>query len=124
MFRIHRKQQKYTSKSSLNICVVKITQGGAVAAPVAGQILGEVLPYLELKEDNEETKVNTEVVIVPDIKYKTLEEAEKILKESGLEIKYETGEEKIDKKEKIISSQIPSSGISINAGSTVFVTFE
>lgn len=99
-------------------------QGGAVAAPVAGQILGEVLPYLELKEDNEETKVNTEVVIVPDIKYKTLEEAEKILKESGLEIKYETGEEKIDKKEKIISSQIPSSGISINSGSRVEVTLD
>ena len=47
-------------------------QGGAVAAPVAGQILGEVLPYLELKEDSEETKVSNESVIVPDIKYKRL----------------------------------------------------
>ena len=99
-------------------------QGGAVAAPVAGQILGEVLPYLELKEDNEETKVNTEVVTVPNIKYKTAKEAEDILKESGLKIKYEISEENINKKEKIISSQIPSSGISINAGSTVFVTLE
>ena len=99
-------------------------QGGAVAAPVAGQILGEVLPYLELKEDNDETKVKSSIVTVPDIKYKTLEEAEKILKENGLEIKYEINEEKIDKKEKIISSQIPSSGISINSGSTVTVTLE
>lgn len=99
-------------------------QGGAVAAPVAGQILGEVLPYLELKEDNEETKVNTQVVKVPDIKYKTLKEAEEILKENELKIKYKTDEEKINKEEKIISSQIPSSGISINVDSTITVTFE
>lgn len=106
------------------ICVVIIIQGGAVAAPVAGQILGEVLPYLELKEDNEETKESKEIVVVPDIKYKTLEDAEKILKESGLNIKYETNEEKINKKEKVISSQVPSGGISINSGSTVLVTLE
>ena len=124
MFRIYRKQQKCASKSSLNICVVKIIQGGAVAAPVAGQILGEVLHYLELKEDNEETKVNTEVVTVPDIKYKTLKEAEQMLKECGLKIKYEINEDKTNKEEKIISSQIPSSGISINAGSTVSVTLQ
>lgn len=99
-------------------------QGGAVAAPVAGQVLGEVLPYLELKEDNEKTKKDLAVVTVPDIKYKTLEEAEKILKESGLNIKYETGEEKIDKKKKVITSQIPSGGININSGSTVLVTLE
>ena len=98
-------------------------QGGAVAAPVAGQILGEVLPYLELKEDNEETKVNTEVVIVPDIKYKTLAEAETILKNVGLKIKYNTNED-LNKKEKIIYSQNPSSGITINKESTVTVTLE
>ena len=97
-------------------------QGGAVAAPVAGQILGEVLPYLELKEDNEETKGSTSVVTVPDIKYKTLKEAEEILKECGLKIKYDTSEEKVNKEEKIISSQVPSSGISINENSTVTVT--
>ena len=99
-------------------------QGGAVAAPVAGQILREVLPYLELKEDNEETKVNTEVVNVPDVKYKTLEEAEDMLKELGLKIKYNTNEENLDKKKVIISTQIPSSGISINKDSTITVTLE
>ena len=99
-------------------------QGGAVAAPVAGQILGEVLPYLELKEDNEETKINTEVIKVPDIKYKTLKEAENILKEVGLKIKYDTKEDKINKEEKIISFQIPSSGININKDSIVTVTIE
>ena len=62
-------------------------QGGAVAAPIAGQILGEVLPYLELKQDNEKTKQNVENVTVPDITYKTVKEAEKILKEKNLKIK-------------------------------------
>ena len=99
-------------------------QGGAVAAPVAGQILGEVLPYLELKEDNEETKVNTEVVTVPDVKYKTLKEAEDILKEAGLNIKYDTNEEKLDKGKVVVASQIPSSGITINKDSTITVTLE
>lgn len=99
-------------------------QGGAVAAPVAGQILGEVLPYLELKEDNEETKATTATVTVPDIKYKTLKEAEKILKENGLKIKIDTSEENINKEEKIVSSQIPSSGITINSDSTVTVTLK
>ena len=99
-------------------------QGGAVAAPVAGQVLGEVLPYLELKEDNEKTKTETTVVTVPDVKYKSLDEAEKMLKEVGLNIKYEVREEKINKKEKIVKSQVPSGGISINSGSTVLVTLE
>ena len=94
-----------------------------MAAPIAGQILGEVLPYLELKEDNEQTKVNNTTVTVPDIKYKTLKEAEKILKENGLKIKYDIEEENINKEEKIISSQVPSSGITINANSTITVTF-
>ncbi len=99
-------------------------QGGAVAAPVAGQVLGEILPYLELKEDNEKTKTETTVVAVPDVKYKTLDEAEKVLKEVGLKIKYESGEEKLNKKEKIVKSQVPSGGININSGSTVLVTLE
>ena len=91
---------------------------------MAGQVLGEVLPYLELKEDNEETRKETSVVTVPDIKYKTLEEAEKELKEVGLNIKYETDEEKVNKKEKIVISQVPSGGININSGSTVLVNLE
>ena len=64
------------------------------------------------------------VITVPDVKYKTLKEAEEILKESGLKIKYDINEEKINKEEKIISSQIPSGGITINSDSIVSVTLE
>ena len=82
------------------------------------------MPYLELKEDNEETKETTTAVTVPDIKYKTLKEAEQILKENGLKIKYNTNEEEINKDEKIVSSQIPSAGITVNSDSTIVVTLE
>ncbi len=33
------------------LCVVIIIQGGAVAAPVAGKILNEVISYLEIPEN-------------------------------------------------------------------------
>lgn len=93
-----------------------------MAAPVAGKILGEILPYLELKEDNEETKINVETVIVPDIKYKTLKEAKQMLKENGLDIKYEL--EEGDSEEKIVISQVPSGGITVNVGSKINVEVE
>ena len=99
-------------------------QGGAVAAPVAGQILGEVLPYLELKEDNEETKINNESIKVPDIKYKTLKEAEKILKENNLKIQYDGEITNKEKESVIIKEQTPSAGINIISGSTIIVKIE
>lgn len=99
-------------------------QGGAVAAPVAGQILREVLPYLELKEDNEETKEINESINVPDVKYKTLKEAENILKESNLKVQYDVEINKEDKEKIIVKEQIPSAGITINSGSTVKLKIE
>ena len=40
------------------MCSDKMKQGGGVAAPVAGQILGEVLPYLEVyKAEQEENQM-------------------------------------------------------------------
>ena len=94
-----------------------------MAAPVAGKILGEVLPYLELQQDNEETKVESKNVTVPDITYKTLAEAEKILKEYDLQIKYDGNIETKEKENIIIKEQIPSSGITINTGSSINVSF-
>lgn len=32
------------------LCSDKMNQGGGVAAPVGGKILGEVLPYLDTKQ--------------------------------------------------------------------------
>lgn len=81
------------------------------------------MPYLELKQDNEETKEKVETVVVPDITYKTLEEAEKILKESGLKIKYEGEIDNKDKSNFTVKQQTPSSGITINTESSIYVSF-
>ena len=98
-------------------------QGGAVAAPVAGKILGEVLPYLELNQDNKESLEEKKTVTVPDITYKTLKEAEKILKECNLKIEY-NGDIKNDQKEEIIiKEQIPAYGINVNEESKIIVKY-
>lgn len=83
-------------------------QGGAVAAPVGGQILTDVLPYLELKKDNEQEEEKTEEVEVPEIRGLNLQEAKKKLKETDLEITVnrEIGEEEKEE-DIIIKEQIP-----------------
>lgn len=90
-------------------------QGGGVAAPVAGKIFAEVLPYLEIPKEGEEQK---QKVKVPDLIGKTLSEAKKILKENNLEIKINENEEF---EEKLITKQIPEKDISVEEGSFVIV---
>lgn len=121
MFRIHRKQQKCASKSSLNICVVKIIQGGGVAAPIASQVLGEVLPYLEVNKDNETEETVRKEVSVPNIIGLTVLEAETVLKDAGLGIDL-SSEDEINKKETIIKEQLPIKGIKVYEGTNIFIT--
>jgi len=89
-------------------------QGGGVAAPIAGEILGEVLPYLEI-EKNEEAK---EIVTVPNITGIPIKEARKILEEIGLELKVNS-EEILE--EQIVEIQTPKEGISLTKGTEVIV---
>ena len=58
-------------------------QGGGVAAPVAGEIFNELLPYLEISK-NEQAEVKQSVEM-PEITGFTIKEAKKILKEKELE---------------------------------------
>lgn len=95
-----------------------------MAAPVGGQVLAEVLPYLELQEDkkDEEEEEKQEVTMI-EIRNKTIEEAEKELKELGLELQINNvaeGEE-INKKETIIKEQSPKPGIKIMSGTKVYI---
>lgn len=97
-------------------------QGGAVAAPVGGQILGEVLPYLELQKDKQEETEHIEEVETPEIRGMNLSDAKKTLKEVGLEIQTNielTEEIKLD--EIIIKEQTPKPGIKVNKGSKINV---
>jgi stage V sporulation protein D (sporulation-specific penicillin-binding protein) len=87
-------------------------QGGSVAAPVAGNILKEVLPYLDLKKDEEEKNE----VVMQNVIGLTLKEAKEILKDFEIEIIGENLE-----KDSKIYKQIPEEGVKVNLGSKVIL---
>lgn len=89
-------------------------QGGGVAAPIAGEILGEVLPYLEVQKSGDAN----EIITVPNIIGLTIKEARKKLEEVGLELKVDS-EEVFE--EQIIEFQVPGEGISLTKGTKVIV---
>lgn len=99
-------------------------QGGGVAAPVGGQIFSEILPYLEVNQGNVEEVEPVERVQAPDILEKSIKEAEKLLKESGLQLVIENETEGLDKENTIVKEQIPSAGITVNKGSKVHIKYQ
>lgn len=56
--------------------------GSSVAAPVASQILTEVLPYSQIPSDSS-TSATSNTISLPDVTNKTISEAKKILEKSG-----------------------------------------
>ncbi|MBR2744796.1 MAG: PASTA domain-containing protein [Clostridia bacterium] len=97
-------------------------QGGGVAAPVGGQILSEILPYLNVCQENKDEIDDIEEVCVPDITGLSIAEAEKILREISVEL--DSSEINEDDKEKIIiKEQIPVEGIKINRGNKILVKY-
>lgn len=98
-------------------------QGGGVAAPVGGKIFSEVLPYLEVNQGNQDEIEVKEEVSVPNIIGLSIKEAEKILKEAGLELAISEITEELDKENTIIKGQTPIEGIAINEGNKIFVDY-
>ena len=101
-----------------------VINGGGVAAPVGGQIFSEILPYLEVNQGNTDEVEVAEQVTTPDVIGKTVTEAEKIMKENGLELVVQNAEEEMDKDNSIIKTQTPQAGITINKGNKVYVEKE
>ena len=96
-------------------------QGGGVAAPIASQVLGEVLPYLEIKKDNQDEEEKGEAE-VPNLIGLTRKEAKKTLEEEGLLIETkESLKTNLDDEDEKIKSQLPKAGIKIKQGGTVYV---
>jgi len=89
-------------------------QGGGVAAPVAGQILGEVLPYLEISKEQQEVQ---EIVKMPNVTGLTYKEAKQILEEQEIQINENEGLTE----ETIITNQLPKAGIQITKGTKVIL---
>lgn len=94
-----------------------------MAAPVGGQILSEILPYLEVEQGNSDEIEERTEVIVPDVTGKTIEEAEKIIEENGLEVMINDETEELDKSTAIVSTQLPQAGITVYSESCVYLDY-
>ena len=98
-------------------------QGGGVAAPVGGQIFREILPYLEVNKGNQDEIETVEQVTVPNIVGMSVKEAEKTVKELGLELSFENFSGEVDKENTNILSQTPTEGVVVNKGSKIFINY-
>lgn len=92
-----------------------------MAAPVGGQIFSEILPYLEVNQGNADEVENVEQIQTPDILGKTIAEARKLVKESGLELVIENEIEGMEEENTYVKDQIPKAGIIVNQGSKIYV---
>ena len=93
--------------------------GGQIAAPVAAQVLTEVLPYLEIPSNNTtisttETKTNNLATTpLPDVQNKTVAQAKNLLEKAGFT--YETS----STDDAIVSEQVPKPGTYLVNGALV-----
>lgn len=92
-----------------------------MAAPIGSQVLGEILPYLEVQQDNLLEEDIKKEVEVPNITGLTISEAKKELEKVGLNISYEKSEE--DVSEKIVTKQVPIGGIKTYEGTNVIIEY-
>ena len=92
-------------------------QGGAVCAPVVGNIIDETLRYMDVNPSYEVEENTISETIVSNVTGKTYAEAKKIIENAGFKI---ASDNKI-KDDEIIKEQIPKSGASLTEGATVRV---
>ncbi|MBS5864259.1 MAG: PASTA domain-containing protein [Clostridium sp.] len=101
-------------------------QGGQVCGPVVSQMLSEILPYLGLTSNNAQTSTDTveedtSYATVPDIRNKTVTEAEKLLKQAGFTTKVNISG---DKNSTLVTDQTPKPGSSIPKNSIIVLYTE
>lgn len=92
-------------------------QGGTLAGPVVSQMLSEILPCLGIPSDAESTE-DENLITVPEIRNKTITEAEKILQEKGFTTKISTSN---DKNSTLVVDQVPKPGVSLSKDSTIML---
>lgn len=93
-------------------------QGGQLAGPVVSQMLSEILPYLGIpsNENSSDSSSSDNLIVVPDVRNKTVSEAEKILKNSSFSTKtYVNG----DANNTLVVDQTPKPGVSLSKNSVV-----
>lgn len=93
-------------------------QGGQLAGPVVSQMLSEILPYLGIPSTEDSSSSNSSNITVPDVRNKTVTEAEKTLKNAGFTVKtYVKG----DKNNTLVADQTPKPGSSLTKNSIIVI---
>lgn len=95
--------------------------GGGVAAPIASQVLGEVLPYLDVIKNEEE---QTNSVTVPNVMGMNITEAKKVLKDIGLDYETQMTTEGASIENSVIIDQLPKQGITVQEGTKIVLYME
>ena len=94
-------------------------QGGQVAGPVVSQMLSEILPYLGIPSDETaQNTANSNLIVVPDIRNKTITEAKKILTNAGFTCKVSTNG---DENSTLVVNQTPKPGVSLSKNSIIML---
>lgn len=101
-------------------------QGGQLCGPVISQMLSEILPYLGLTSSNMQTSGSSvsnsnSSITVPDVRNKTVTEAQKILQQSGFKTIVST---KGDKNQILVTDQVPKPGITLPKNSILVLYSE
>lgn len=82
----------------------KDSHGSTVAGPIISNILSEVLPYLGITSDEASVSSNNNSITVPNVVNKTITEAEKVLKNAGLNSVISCDG---DKNSTLVTTQVP-----------------
>lgn len=98
-------------------------QGGQICGPVVGQMLSEILPSLGLNSNEiQATTTSSEseatTATIPDIRNKTVTEAEKILSQSGFQTKISISG---DKNSTLVTDQVPKPGTILTKNSIIML---
>ena len=88
--------------------------GGVMAAPTVGAVMADILPYLGVERTFSAEEIAGQEIVMEDLSGLTADEAEDILKSSGLTAVFSgTGE--------TVTGQIPAAGQTVPGGSEVLV---
>ncbi len=93
-------------------------QGGLIAGPVVKQILTEVLPELGIPSDSTTSTnaSNTSLITLPDVRNKTIANAQKALKDAGFRIQFANTS---DNNSVLVTDQVPKPGVSLTKDSLI-----
>lgn len=97
------------------------SQGSTVAGPIMSNMLSEVLPYLGITSDEASISTNNKQITVPNVVNKTVAEAEKILKNVGLNVVFS---DNADKNSTLVTTQVPSARSILLSDSVVMLYSE